>query len=453
MELDYANMMSRCIGDKGLDMPKYPQSAFETVVSGLGKGWQEWSVLPTQKEIDEIISFCEPIRASADSVVVLGIGGSALGAAAIAEALLHLRHNELASEKRKAPKFYVEDNIDPERMNALLDVIDVGNSYFIVTTKSGETSETLSQFLIVYDILTSRLGERAKEHIIAITTEGKGTLYNIAVKEGFKTFFVPSGVGGRFSVFSPVGLVPLACVGIDINALISGAKKGAKHSVCPELRNNIAFTMAALSISAYWQGRNINVMMPYADSMKLMADFFAQLWGESLGKKENTAGDIVNLGQTPVKALGVTDQHSQIQLYTEGPYDKIVTFLKVKEFRSTRVIPADKRIDGLDFLKGHTLNELIGAELEATAFALKKAGRMNMTLKLDRVDAESIGELVAVFMYETAYAGAMLGVDTYNQPGVEEGKRATFAVMGRQGYEDKLKEIKTTFDDYKIMRD
>ncbi len=450
MKLDYGNMMaSRQSG--GIEKIEDPTFAYKRVTDNFGKGWQEWNILPTDSEIEEIQSFCRPICASAQSVVVLGIGGSALGPLAVSTALLHLRHNELPKEKRNAPKFYVEDNIDPERMEALLDIIDVDNSYFVVITKSGETSETLSQFLIAYDLLKKRLGNRAVDRIIAVTTLGKGTLYNIAAKEGFKIFGIGKGVGGRFSVFSPVGLVPLALVGIDIKALIQGARKAAEYCTESDIKSNIALMRAALNITAYKKGCNINVMMPYADSLKYMSDFYAQLWGESLGKKEDINGKIVHVGQTPVKALGVTDQHSQIQLYTEGPFDKVVTFLSVENFRCNCLIP-NADVDGMEFLKGHTLNELIHAECKATAFALKKAGRMNMTLTLEKVTPRSIGELIMIFMYETAYAGAMLDVDTYNQPGVEEGKKATFAMMGRVGYEEKLKEMAFSENEFIIKR-
>lgn len=453
MILDYSNMMASCIGSGGIEKVRCSTRAYKKVISGLGKGWQEWSNLVTDDELNEIISFCEPIRTTAQSVVVLGIGGSALGALAISNALMHSRHNELSDEKRTAPKFYVEDNIDPERMESLFDVIDVGRSYFIVVTKSGETGETLSQFLMMYAKLSSKLGDKAREHVIVVTTIGKGTIFEIAQAEGFKVFGVGGGVGGRFSALSPVGLVPLSCVGIDIKGLIQGAAKANAYCVSPDISKNTALMMAALNMAAYRKGCNISVMMPYADSLKYMSDFYAQLWAESLGKKENLNGETVYVGQTPVKALGVTDQHSQIQLYTEGPFDKVITFLSVREFRKVCVIPNDRRIQGIDFLKGHTLNELINAECSATAFALKKAGRMNMTLELDSINPQSIGELVMLFMYQTAYAGAMLNIDTYNQPGVEEGKKGTYAMMGRSGYEDQLKEMTAEDGEYKIVRD
>ena len=200
------------------------------------------------------------------------------------------------------------------------------------------------------------------------------------------------------------------------------------------------------------KGCNVSVMMPYADSLKFMADFYCQIWGESLGKAVDLDGKTVHAGQTPAKALGVTDQHSQVQLDTEGPFDKVVTFIGVEKFRDRVVITDDKDVNACDFLKGHTMNELINAERKATEFALRKAQRASFSITLPEVNEETIGELLMYFMYETAFAGALLNVDTFNQPGVEEGKKATFAMLGRKGYEQKLKEVEAAvkYDKYTI---
>lgn len=450
LKLDYNNMMSDAIGDKGICPCRFDKdadkiaAAFKTVMDGRGKGWQEWAELPyaDEKYLDELISYCGAIGKKADSFVVFGIGGSALGPLAVASSLLHLHHNELPKEKRNAPKLYVEDNVDPERMKALLDVIDLKTSYFNVITKSGETSETLSQFLILYALLKKELGEEeARSRIIVTTTIGKGTLYNVAAKEGFKIYGVGKGVGGRFSVLSPVGLVAFAALGLDIKKLLKGAATLAEQSAVADVKRNPALMSAYLQYTAMQSGYNVSVLMPYADSLKYMADFYCQIWGESLGKAVDNDGKLVNVGQTPAKALGVTDQHSQVQLYTEGPYDKVVTFLAVEEYRDEVVITDDKDVDACDFLKGHTMNELINAERRATEYALKKAKRANFTVTLPGVNEETVGELLMYFMYETAFTGALMNVDTFNQPGVEEGKKATFAMLGRKGYEEKLKEI------------
>lgn len=450
LKFDYNNMMEESIGAHGIKSAEIDcasaahAAAYAEVIDNSGKGWQEWTETPmiSDREIGELNAFGKEIRDKASSFVVFGIGGSALGPICVFNALLHLHHNELPEKTRKAPKLYVEDNVDPERMAALLDVIDVKTSYFNVITKSGETSETLSQFLILYNMLKKALGEKAaKEHVFVTTTIGKGALYNVAQKEGFKVFGVPAGVGGRFSVLSNVGLVPFAVMGIDIDKLLAGARTMREACERKDIKTNPALMTAYLQVRSMQAGKNISVMMPYADGLKTMADFYCQIWAESLGKAVDKAGKTVNCGQTPAKSLGVTDQHSQVQLYTEGPYDKVVTFIGVERFGATVEIPADEGADIGDFLKGHTMNELINAERKSTEFALTKAGRSNFTILMPEVNAETVGELLMYYMYETAFAGAYLNIDTFNQPGVEEGKKATFAMIGRAGYEQKMKEL------------
>lgn len=460
LKFDYNNMMESAIGAHGIKQSdidkaqKAHEAAFNEVIGNSGKGWQEWADTPLidKSAIDELNAFGKSIREKASSFVVLGIGGSALGPICVFNALLHLRHNELGKEMRKAPKIYVEDNIDPERMSALFDVIDIKTTYFNVITKSGETSETLSQFLILYNALKAAVGEKAaKEHIFVTTTIGKGALYAVAQKEGFKIFGIPSGVGGRFSVLSNVGLVPFAVMGIDIDSMLYGAR--AMRTACerPDIKSNPALMTAFLQVKSMKDGKNISVIMPYADGLKTMADFYCQIWAESLGKAVDKKNKTVNVGQTPAKSLGVTDQHSQVQLYTEGPFDKVVTFIGVEKFGCSVDIPENESAEIGDFLKGHTLNELIDAERKSTEFALTKAGRSNFTIMLHEVTAETIGELLMYFMYETAFAGAYLNIDTFNQPGVEEGKKATFAMIGRAGYEEKLKELESLKKDDKYI--
>lgn len=448
IKIDYNFMMQDAVGKHGVKQSEIDKAAqnlqpFNAVIDESGKGWQEWTDLPRtpEAEIDELLAYAASIRKKAGSLVVFGIGGSALGPMSVATALLHMHHNELSAETRNAPKLYIEDNVDPERMSALLDVIDLKDAYFNIITKSGETSETISQFLILYDLVKKAVGEKAaKERFIVTTTIGKGTLYNCAVKEGFKVFGVGKGVGGRFSVLSNVGLVPLAIMGVDIKSLLFGAAQMREACEKPDIRSNPALMTAFLQTRMMKDGKNISVMMPYADSLKFMADFYCQLWAESLGKAVTKAGKTVNAGQTPAKSLGVTDQHSQVQLYTEGPYDKVVTFIGVENYRTTVEIPHDNA-DAGDFLKGHTLNELINCERKATEYALVKAGRPSFTIVLPEVNAETVGELLMYMMYQTAFAGAYLNVDTFDQPGVEEGKKATFAMLGRSGYEEKMREI------------
>ena len=302
------------------------------------------------------------------------------------QALNHLRYNELPKEKRNGPKLYVEDNVDPERMVSLLEILDLKKTCFNVITKSGSTSETMTQYLVIRDLLNQALGAEAPRHLIATTDAEKGNLIKLVRQDGFKHFVIPASVGGRFSELCPVGLLCAAVCGIDIRALLEGA--AYMDSLCTEsdLYRNPALMAAAMQYLAMKKGMNISVMMPYADSLKFMADWYCQLWGESLGKRSTCSGETVYAGQTPVKALGVTDQHSQIQLYTEGPFDKVITFLTVDRYRADQPIPegcAD--IPAVHFLCGHTMQELIQSEQRATEYAVMKSGKPNQTITLPEV--------------------------------------------------------------------
>ena len=452
LKLDYNNMMKAFIGEEGFTEAEIKsntdlaKSAFETVAANRGKGMMGWTELPyNQKEtVEDIIATAKEIKKRFDNFVVLGIGGSALGPTAVFQALCHLRHNELPRSKRKFPKLYVEDNVDPERMAALLDVIDLEKTVFNVITKSGATSETMSQYLIITDMLKARFGDKAKEHMIATTSESRGNLIKLAQKEGLKTFYIPDGVGGRFSELSPVGLLPAAVVGIDIKAMLSGAAYMDKICMRKDLKKNPALLSALLQYLAMKKGKNISVMMPYADSLKYIADWYCQLWAESLGKAADKKGNPAFTGQTPVKALGVTDQHSQVQLYREGPFDKVITIIGVEKFRNeVEISRGCEEFPDVNFLCGHTMGELINTERVATEYALATAGRLNHTILLPEVNAFTVGELLYMFEMETAFCGEMLGIDTYNQPGVEGGKNATYALFGRKGYEQTLKEMQS----------
>ena len=450
LTFDFNNMMSGMIGKDGITQEQIDsqianaQKAYAKVTAQAGQGWQGWMDLPYNQDkiADDIIACANGVREKFDTFVVLGIGGSALGPSAVFNALKHLRYNDLPKEKRGGPKFYVEDNVDPERMASLLDVIDVEKTMFNVITKSGATSETMAQFLIIYNLLKSKLGDKANEHIIATTDQNKGNLIKIAKQEGFPTFYIPDGVGGRFSEFCPVGLLPAAVLGIDIKLMLKGAKDMDQLCRTDDISKNPALFASLLMHVAMQTGHNISVMMPYADSLRLISDWYCQLWAESLGKSVDYDGNLVYAGSTPVKALGVTDQHSQVQLYTEGPFDKVIILLAINNFRATVDIPhgfAD--IPDVNFLCGSTMNKLINTEMEATEYALTKAGRLNMRITIDSLDEYSLGQLLYFFMLHTAYSGAMLNINTYNQPGVEEGKKATYAMFGKQGYEAKKQEL------------
>ncbi len=453
LKLDYNNMMAEYVGEKeGITekelfnhVPVMKQ-AFQRVEDSRGVGMTGWMDLPyNQTEVvREIIETARGIKKKYDYFVVLGIGGSALGPIAVFQALCHLHYNDLPKYSRKGPKFYVEDNVDPERMRALLDVIDVKKTVFNVITKSGATSETMAQYLIIYDLLKSKLGDEIADHIIATTSQNTGNLIKISKKEGYKTFYIPDGVGGRFSELSPVGLFPAAVCGVDIKAMLAGAAYMDRICKQKDWKKNPALIAAALQYICMNKGKNISVMMPYADSLKYMADWYCQLWAESLGKAVDNDGKQIFAGQTPVKALGVTDQHSQVQLYREGPFDKVVTFLAVERYRTVYPIPNGcEDIPDVSFLSGHTMNELIQAEQKATEYALTQAHRLNHTIILPEVNAFTLGELMYFFEMKTAFCGEMLNLNTYNQPGVEGGKNATYALLGKRGYETTKEEMES----------
>jgi len=452
IRLDYNNMLHEKIGAQGItqkmidDLAPQIEKANKAMTDKRAKGEMAWRELPyNQADVCKIITnYTNELKDEIDAFVVLGIGGSALGPLAVQQALNHPYYNERNKEARGGyPKLYVLDNVDPEKLVYFLETVDPVKCLFNVISKSGSTSETMSQFMIIKEILEEKLGkEGAMRRIVCTTDAVSGNLITIAKTEGYKYFIVPSAVGGRFSELTPVGLLPAAFCGIDIYALLEGAAMMDDICKLNDINKNPAYMFALLHYLGMKQGKNITVMMPYADALKYMSDWFAQLWAESLGKKYDLDGNIVNVGQTPVKALGATDQHSQVQLYAEGPFDKIVVLMGVDEYKETITIPKTySDMPSLGFLGGVTHNELIKTMQAATEYALTKAGRMNMTITLPRVTTNAIGQLIYFFEVATAYAGELLNINAFDQPGVEEGKNATYAMFGRPGYEEKKAEL------------
>jgi len=450
LRMDYNNMMAGSIGAQGLTQADI--DAWKPAIERAAKIMNEkrpamtWRELPHNQAaiVADIEGYVAQMKGEIDAFVVLGIGGSALGPLAVQQALNHPFYNELPREKRNGfPKLYVVDNVDPERLVYLFETIDPAKCLFNVISKSGSTSETMSQFMIIKALLEEKLGkEKAQRQIVCTTDTAKGNLITIAKQENYKYYIIPDGVGGRFSQLCPVGLLPAAFCGIDIKGLLEGAAQMDARCKTDDISANPAYMFALLHMIALEKGKNMTVVMPYADSLKFISDWFAQLWGESLGKHFNLEGKVVNVGQTPVKALGVTDQHSQVQLYTEGPFDKIIVLVGVDEYRETITIPKlYGDMPSLGFLGGVTHNDLIKNEQLATEYALTKANRMNMTLTLPRVTPQTLGQLLYFFEVATAFAGYLLNIDPFDQPGVEEGKNATYALFGRPGYEEKKKEM------------
>jgi glucose-6-phosphate isomerase len=360
----------------------------------------------------------------AETLIVDGIGGSALGALALYTAL------------RPKRRLVILDNVDPESVGAKLAALDPARSAVAAITKSGSTAETMANLLVLLAWMERRLGPRHVRRWTAITDPKQGDLLILARRLGIPRLPVPENVGGRFSVLSPVGLVPAAFLGIDVGELLAGARVMRQHcwSAPPE-RNVGVLGAVLLHQMATRRARSIQVLMPYGDALVHLADWYRQLWAESLGKRLDRRGRVVESGQTPVVALGATDQHSQVQLYMEGPHDKVVTFLAVAAPRRDVRIP---RLHGdlasLGYLGGRSLGELFAAEKRGTESALTSAGRPNFSYLLPELSAHVLGQLIYLFEFQTALSGELLGIDAFDQPGVEAGKVATYALMGRKGY-------------------
>jgi len=394
--------------------------------------------------VREIKTFAEGLGQAHDHVLVLGIGGSALGTRALLTGLRRPAWNEWDDEGREFfPRLTVLDNVDPTTINAALRRIDPRRVLVNVISKSGGTAETMAQYLVVRAWLEEALGSAAHRHLVFTTDPARGALREIAARDGVATLSVPPDVGGRYSVLSPVGLLPAALVGIDIEALLAGARKAVERAEADDLLANPAALHAGLHWAADTDlGARIHVVMPYTDRLREFAEWYRQLWAESLGKRVTRAGKEVHAGPTPVAAVGATDQHSQVQLFMEGPYDKVITFAVVDELgEDVRIPPMGDDVPGIEplppdlsYLAGHTMGELLHAEYEATATALAQMGRMSCTLRLPDLTAATFGELVMFFQIATGYAGEWYGIDPFDQPGVELGKKLTYAAMGRPGY-------------------
>jgi glucose-6-phosphate isomerase len=472
LTLDYANCLADRVGDHGIDPATLAPgsegvqaiaAATARLAKTRGTGWERWRNLPLDPMRSEHITGVRKIADKCadkfETMIVLGIGGSALGNIALQSALNPVTYNLLPHGARKGAKLFVVDNVDPANFGSVLDIAiasgGAGKTLFNVVSKSGETAETAAQFMIIRDLLKKALGPSYAGNVVAITDPAKGTMRKICDAEGYATLPVPDGVGGRFSVLSPVGLFSAAMCGIDIEGLLKGAADMDAACSRTELSKNPAAMLAFLLVElGQRHGKTNHVLMPYANNLYLLADWYRQLWAESLGKKTDLSGQTVYAGFTPIKALGTTDQHSQVQLYREGPNDKVVGFVEVERFDQDLTIPTGLGVDALKYLEGRTMSSLLAAEKRATEYAMIESQRPNFTIGFPRVDAYHVGQFIQLWQVATAYAGVLLNIDAYDQPAVELGKQATFGLMGRQGYEGfKTKVDKTLVPTKFVIKD
>jgi glucose-6-phosphate isomerase len=359
-------------------------------------------------------------------LLVLGIGGSALGTRAVHEAVG-------GAAARRGVKLSVADNVDPDAFFPLLASHPMKKTVVVAISKSGGTAETNAQLSVAIAALKKAVGKRWREHLILITDPSKGVFRRMADAEGLKSYTVPPNVGGRFSVLSAVGLLPLAAAGVRVERLLSGAAQ--MESVFRHTKgtdNPVRFAAAIYAHYLFRAPKPVHVWFTYGAGLERVAEWWQQLWGESLGKKRP---DGTSVGQTPSRAVGVTDQHSQIQLYQDGPADKVFTFVRWMKGREKGIVPKAGFAPDMAMLGGRPLRDLFDAEFEGTIGALWGAGRPIVRMEVGERDEENVGAFLHFWEWVTAIVGECAGIDPFDQPGVEEGKKIARALMGEVGAE------------------
>jgi glucose-6-phosphate isomerase len=421
------------------------KSIHQQIIADRKAGKLRFRDLPYDEDMTSAIEReIEHFRDRCEVLIVLGIGGSALGNVALQNALNPYTYNYMSDRTRTGPQVFVLDNVDPDQIKSVVELITpkLKKTIVNVISKSGETAETAGQFLLFRDLLQQKLGKKYAENILATTDPKGGTLREIATAEGYRTLEVPEGVGGRFSVLSAVGLFSAGICGIDIDGLLAGAAAMDKRLKDADVLKNPAALIAAIHYALDQKGKPMSVMMPYSTSLYYLGDWFRQLWAESLGKKDGLKKKNVYAGQTPIKALGATDQHSQVQLYREGPNDKLITFLEVERFNQKLAIPpGPKEAPSLEYLSKSNFQTLINSEKLGTEYALLESQRPTTTIMFPRISPETVGQFIYLYESAVSYMGGLLEIDPYDQPAVQLGKDATYALMGKAGYADLAKKI------------
>jgi glucose-6-phosphate isomerase len=395
-----------------------------------------WYNLP-EADIARVLETSAWLR-SYDAIVHVGIGGSALGNLMLHQALLPMYFNE-RGELGVRPRFYLADNPDPDKANAIWERVKNSRVALIGVSKSGSTAETMSQFLWFRSMMESARGGSVNDDILVVTDPKGGVFRAYATATGCRSLEIPPSVGGRFSALTPCGLVTASALGANAADILAGASSMKQYLTGCDPERNPALYLAALHRYHEKNGRPMTVMMPYANRLETFAEWFAQLWGESTGKD--------GIGTTPVRALGAIDQHSQVQLYTAGPDDKFYTLIdaanREREISLPRV--SDQSLASLSYLSGQKMGEMLRCEAKSTASALIKAGRPVAWIELGKIDARTVGALVFFYEYVTAITGRLMGINPFDQPGVEQGKKYTYGMMGRDGYNADAEEANRLF--------
>lgn len=452
LSLNTANSFSGRVGEHGITDERFDEikGSLRTALEALRKSHQQGGLpfltLPCDSEASEACRKLAERYTGEENLVIAGIGGSALGPRALFSALAHPLHNQLPFQDRdERPRLFILDNVDPDTVGAVLDFCNPRKTVYNIISKSGSTAETAAASLLIFERLQKVLGDDWRKRVVCTTDPESGDLRALCKRENLASLNLPSGVGGRFSVLTPVGLFPAYLLGFDVKELLEGAADMAELCLGDDVEENPAARIAGLLYLFDTQhNRPVHVMMPYADSLHDLADWYRQLWAESLGKAADRDGHAVHVGPTPVKALGTTDQHSQVQLYIEGPQDKVIIFLEVEQFRRELTMPGlFGDVSSLGYLGGQTVNKLMASEFTATREALAQRDRPSMTVTFDEVNARAVGEFLMLFEVATAIAGELYNINAFDQPGVELGKVLTYGLMGREGYEGKVEGIRS----------
>jgi glucose-6-phosphate isomerase len=371
-----------------------------------------YTIIDDKSQLQNINKYAKKVEGKYKDIVVLGIGGSALGTLCLKHALRYLPN------KSKAPKLHIVTNIDPVKIKKIESDIDFKKTLFIVISKSGSTIETISQYLYFRQKCKDKK-LKITDHFVFVTDEKEGILRMIADKEKITSFDVPKNIEGRFSVLTVVGLLPARLIGIKIEELIEGAKRIRDEFLKKNIEENTPFQLAAIQYLLAKKGKNINVLMPYSQELDFLSIWYTQLLAESIGKKGN--------GITPLRALGVSDQHSQIQLFNDGPNDKLIMFIEVEKLSENLYIPnSHPELKEFELMnKKISFNRLLELEKQGTEMALTHNNRPNITIKIPKVSEENLGELFMLFETSVAFLGEFYKIYAFDQPAVELGKKFT----------------------------
>lgn len=436
LSFDYSRAL-QAVGQHEIDaMAEYVKIAHDTIhnKSGAGSDFLGWVDLPEnydKEEFARIKKAADKIRSDSDVLVVIGIGGSYLGARAAVEMLRHSFYNALSKEQRKNPQVFFAGNcISSTYMADLLEAIEGKDISVNVISKSGTTTEPAIAFRIFKELLEKKYGkEGAKGRIYATTDKAKGALKTLADTEGYETFVVPDDVGGRYSVLTAVGLLPIAAAGIDIDAMMNGAKDAMKEYANPNLAENQCYQYAAVRNCLSRKGKTVEMMVNFEPALHYFGEWWKQLYGESEGKD--------NKGIFPAAADFSSDLHSMGQYIQEGQRILFETAVLVENPRKdVEIKSTEDNLDGLNFLSGKTIDYVNSKAAQGTALAHVDGGVPNLIVKVPALDAYNFGKMVYFFEKACGISGYILGVNPFNQPGVEAYKKNMFALLGKPGYED-----------------